>query len=133
MLAARGRARKLSAVHPLPCLDDAALAKLLKLGGPKFAGNMVEIFLGYAPTKLAEAQAAEAKGDYAGIEDAMHPLKTSASHVGALAVRALAVEIEQQVHAGERARIPELLAELEEEMDAVKPLLLEKRAALDKG
>ena len=117
-------------MHPLPSLDEQALAKLLKIGGPKFAGKMVDLFLDYAPTKLAEALAAEAKGDYPGVEDAVHPLKTSASHVGAVAVRALAVEIEQQARAGERARIPELLAALELAMSEVKPRLLEKRAAL---
>ena len=112
----------------MPCLDEAALAKLLKLGGPKFAGNMVDLFLGYGPTKLAEGIAAEAKGDCAGVHDAMHPLKTSASHVGALAVRALAVEIEQLARAESRERLPELLAQLEVAMADVLPRLREWRA-----
>ena len=118
-------------MQSVPSLDDEALTRLLRIGGPKFAGNMVEIFLDYAPTKLAEALVAEAKGDYTGVEDAMHPLKTSASHVGALTVRWLAVEIERLAHAGERARIPELLSDLERAMRDVRPLLLEKRAAFE--
>ena len=118
-------------MHPQPSFDEQALAKLLKLGGPKFAGNMVDLFLDYAPTKLAEALAAEAKGDYAGVADAVHPLKTSASHVGAGAVRGLAVEIEHLARADERARIPELLAALERALSEVKPRLLEQRAAFD--
>lgn len=128
MLATGGRSRKQSPMHPQPCLDEAALAKLLKLGGPKFAGNMVDLFLGYAPTKLAEALAAEAKGDCAGVHDAMHPLKTSAGHVGALAVRALAMEIEQLARAGERGRLPGLLTGLEAAMGEVTPRLREWRA-----
>ena len=114
-------------MNPQPCLDEAALARLLKLGGPKFAGNMVDLFLGYAPTKLAEALAAEAKGDCSGVHDAMHPLKTSASHVGALAVRALAVEIEQLARDGERERLPDLLTALEAAMSEVTPRLREWR------
>ncbi len=114
-------------MHPPPSFDEQALAKLLKIGGPKFAGNMVDLFLDYAPTKLAEALAAEAKGDYPSVEDAVHPLKISASHVGAQAVRALAVEIEQLARAEERARLPERLVALELAMSEVKPLLLAKR------
>jgi HPt (histidine-containing phosphotransfer) domain-containing protein len=118
-------------MHSLPSLDEQALAKLLKIGGPKFAGNMVDLFLGYAPTKLAEALAAEAKGDCAGVQDAMHPLKTSASHVGAVAVRALAVEIEQLARSQERARLPERLAVLELAMSEVRPRLLEQRGTFE--
>lgn len=111
----------------MPSFDDAALAKLLKLGGPKFACNMVDLFLSYAPTKLAEGLAANAKGDCVGVHDAMHPLKTSASHVGALAVRALAVELEELARAGAKERLPELLSKLEAELAAVIPRLREWR------
>ena len=114
-------------MHLPPSFDDQALAKLVKLGGPKFAVNMVDLFLSYAPTKLAEALAAEVQGDYLGVADAVHPLKTSASHVGAQAVRILAVEIEGLARADERARIPELLSALEHAMSEAKPWLLEKR------
>ena len=88
---------------------------------------MVDLFLSYAPTKLAEALAAEAQGDCAGVSDAMHPLKTSASHIGALAVRALAVEIEALATAGERERLPELLTALEAAMSEATPRLREWR------
>ncbi len=115
-------------MHRPPSFDEQALAKLVKIGGAKFAANMVDLFLSYAPTKLVEALAAETKGDYPGVADAVHPLKTSASHVGAVVVRALAVEIEDLARADERARIPELLAALELAMSEVKPRLLEKRA-----
>lgn len=125
MLAACEPTRKQSLMEPPPCLDKAALAKLLKLGGPKFAGTMVDLFLSYGPSKLAEALAAEATGDCSGVHNAMHPLKTSASHVGALAVRVLAVEIEGLAMAGERERLPELLTALEAAMSEVTPRLRE--------
>ena len=131
MLATRGQSRKLSPMHPVPCLDDAALAKLLKLGGPKFAGNMVDLFLDFAPTKLAAAVAAERKGDWQGVEDAMHPLRTCAGHIGALAVRTLAVEIESLAKSGDNAAIAPQLCALEQALNEVKPRLLEKRAGLE--
>jgi|GEM_PF-2214794 len=116
-------------MQPVPSLDEEALAKLLRIGGPKFAVNMVDLFLDFAPTKLAAAMAAERKGDWQGVEDAMHPLRTCAGHVGALAVRTLAVEIEDLAHVGDGAAISERLTALERALAKVKPLLEEKRAA----
>ena len=75
--------------------------------------------------RRAEALAAEATGDCSGVHNAMHPLKTSASHVGALAVRVLAVKIEGLAMAGERERLPELLTALEAAMSEVTPRLRE--------
>lgn len=129
MLAACGRARKHSPMQPPPSLDEEALAKLLRIGGPKFAGNMVDLFLDFAPTKLAAAMAAERKGDWQGVEDAMHPLRTCAGHVGAAAVRTLAVEIEDLAHASDSVAVAARLAALERALAEVKPVLEAKRAA----
>lgn len=118
-------------MDPVPSLDEEALAKLLRIGGPKFAGNMVDLFLDFAPTKLAAAVAAERKGDWQGVEDAMHPLRTCAGHVGALAVRTLAVEIEDLAHAGDSAAIALRLTALERALSEVKPLLVGKRAGFE--
>lgn len=118
-------------MNPPPCLDEESLAKLLRIGGPKFAGNMVDLFLDFAPTKLTAAMAAERTGDWQGVEDAMHPLRTCAGHVGAAAVRTLAVEIEDLAHAGDSAAIALRLAALEQALSEVKPRLLEKRAAFE--
>lgn len=116
-------------MQPVPSLDEEALAKLLRIGGPKFAGNMVDLFLDFAPTKLAAGLAAERKGDWQGVEDAMHPLKTCAGHVGASTVRTLAVEIEKLARAGDSAAIALRLAALERAMAEVKPVLQAKRAS----
>jgi HPt (histidine-containing phosphotransfer) domain-containing protein len=116
-------------MQPPPDLDEEALAKLLRIGGPKFAGNMVGLFLDFSPAKLAAAQVAERKGDWQGIEDAMHPLRTCAGHVGASAVRSLAVEIEDLAHAGDSAAVAQRLAALERALAEVKPVLQAKLAA----
>ena len=117
-------------MQPPPCLDEEAFAKLLRIGGPQFARSMVDLFLDYAPTKLAAAQTAERTGDWQGVVDAMHPLRTCAGHVGAAAVRALAVEIEGLAPLGDAQAVALRLNALEEALAEIKPRLLEKRAAL---
>jgi HPt (histidine-containing phosphotransfer) domain-containing protein len=92
---------------------------------------MVDLFLDFAPAKLAAAVAAERKGDWQGVEDAMHPLRTCAGHVGAAAVRTLAVEIENLAHVGDSAAVSLRLAELEQAISEVKPRLLERRATFE--
>ena len=111
-------------------LDEEALAKLLRLGGTRLAGNMVDLFLDFAPTKITEARAAEQKGDWHGVADAVHPLRTSAGHVGALQMQALAVEIETLARAGEATRIPDQLTAMADAFAEIQPKLREKRAAL---
>ena len=128
MLAACWRARKDSPMQPVPSIDETAIAKLLRIGGPKFAGSMVDLFLDFAPTKLAAAVAAERKGDWQGVEDAMHPLRTCANHVGAVAVRSLASEIERLAQAGGSAAVAPQLAALEKALSEVSSQLVERRA-----
>ena len=118
-------------MQPVSDLDEQAFAKLLRIGGPKFAGNMVTLFLDFAPTKLAVAVAAERKGDWQGVEDAMHPLRTCANHVGATAVHSLALEIEDFAHAGNSTAVAEKLAALTLALEELKPRLLEKRATFE--
>src|SRR5258707_5849900 len=48
------------AVQPL---EEAAVDRLRRLGGDQFAGQMIDLFLDYAQTKLADAQRASLAGD----------------------------------------------------------------------
>lgn len=116
-----------------PSLDEEALAKLLRLGGTRLVGNMVDLFLDFAPTKITEARAAEQKGDWRGVADATHPLRTSAGHVGALLMQALAVEIETLARAGEHTVIPARIAAIADAFAEIQPRLREKSTALASG
>lgn len=116
-------------MDPPPDFDEVAIAKLRKLGGVRLAGDMINLFLDYAPTKLAEGRAAAAVGDLCALGDAMHPLKTSASHVGARAVQALAQEIEQRARAQD-PQAADPMARLEAAFTQVKDALREHREAL---
>jgi HPt (histidine-containing phosphotransfer) domain-containing protein len=75
-------------------LDSAALERLRKLGGDKFAGDMIGLFLSYGGQKVAETEAARQAGNLAGVASAAHALKSSAGNVGAVQVQQLAAQAE---------------------------------------
>ncbi|MBL6763597.1 MAG: Hpt domain-containing protein [Verrucomicrobiae bacterium] len=104
-------------------LDESALARLRELGGDEFANDMVRMFHQYAEAQLGFARAALDAGDIDAVEKAIHPLKTSAAHVGALAMKGLCQEIENCGREGDGAPIPGLLGRLEAAYSEVKPLL----------
>lgn len=74
--------------------SPAALERLLKLGGQKFARDMIELFGSYGGKKLAEAREARQTGNLAALGAAAHALKSTAGNVGAIRVQALAAQVE---------------------------------------
>ncbi|MGB0583232.1 MAG: Hpt domain-containing protein [Limisphaerales bacterium] len=106
-----------------PILDNESLERLQQLGENKFVHEMVSMFYGYAYEKLAAARAALAARDIDAVEKAIHPLKTSAGHVGALVMKQVAQQIEKSARDGEKEPIPGLLSALEQAYTDVKPLL----------
>lgn len=104
-------------------LDESALAHLRELGGDKFAQDMVVMFHQYADAQLNAARAALSDGTPADVEKAIHPLKTSSGHVGALVMKELCQQIEEHGRAGEAEPLPDLLQRLETAYAEVKPLL----------
>jgi len=110
-------------------LDTAAIARLRKLGGEKFVGDMIDLFFQYAPQRLAAARAAEAAGDFQALEQAMHPLKSSAGQIGARQVQDLATQIEKLAMDKQLDAIHPLLHQLEVAVGQVMPLLEQARKA----
>jgi HPt (histidine-containing phosphotransfer) domain-containing protein len=106
-----------------PPFEEAALEQLQKLGGDSFVHEMVRMFYGYSDEKLAAAREALTGGNLDGVEKAIHPLKTSAGHVGAAAMKEISQQIEQFSRNGEETTIPDLLTALEQAYSEVKPLL----------
>ncbi len=102
-------------------LETGAMARLRRLGGDQFVGEMIGLFLDYAPSKIADAWRAAKVGDCAAVSKAVHPLKSSAGNVGASRVQALAAELEE---AADAQRVPDmnrLVGELEAAFAEVKP------------
>jgi HPt (histidine-containing phosphotransfer) domain-containing protein len=113
-----------------PPLDPTALTRLCRLGGNKFAREMIDLFLDYAGKKVAEARQAQTTGDLAGIEKAAHPLKSSAGNVGASQVQDLAAQLEQAAKSGHAAAVAASLAELEQAFAAANLELTAAKANL---
>ena len=113
-----------------PCLDVATIERLVQMGGKGFATEMIDLFLSYVPQKLAEARAAEQAGDLPGVSKAVHPIKSSAGHIGARPLWDLAARMEQLASDQHGESIGAMLAELEAAYEQVKAPLQARRKAL---
>lgn len=95
-------------------LDSQALERLRVMGkGVKFVRDMIDLFLSYAPAKLADAHAGLKSGDLRAVAAAVHPLKSGAGNIGARAVQDLAGQIEELATEGKADTLPALLQELD--------------------
>jgi len=103
---------------------------LQRLGGDEFVGKMIDLFLGYTAEKLAGAQQAQTAGNWVGVADAVHPIKSSAGNVGARRVQELAAQIEQLGRQSQGGTLPGLIAELETAFAAVKTDLEQTKKTL---
>jgi CheY-like chemotaxis protein/HPt (histidine-containing phosphotransfer) domain-containing protein len=95
-------------------MQVAAIERLRKLGGDEFVNKMIDLFLDYTGTKIADARKAGTAGDLAALAKAVHPIKSSAGNIGASRVQELAARLEQlgkQPTGGEE--LSRLLDELE--------------------
>ena len=108
-------------------LDPEALQRLQRLGGDVFVCKMIDLFLDYAGKRIAEARAAQVAGNFAAVEMAVHPLKSSAGNVGADRVQALAARSEALAETGPSEALTAALGELEQAFADIKPELEEKR------
>lgn len=111
-------------------LDSAALERLRQLGGEKFAGDMIDLFLDYGGKKVAETGAARQAGNLAGVASAAHALKSSAGNVGAVRVQQRAAQAEQSAKAGLADAVAADVAALERAFAEIRPKLEAVRAGL---
>jgi len=114
----------------LPRQLEAALDNLKRLGGAKFAAEMIDLFFEYTQTKLTEARQACAAGNAEGVAKAVHPIKSSAGNVGACRVQELAAQIEQTARQP-GADLGPLLGELESAFTEIKPKLEAGKKAVE--
>ena len=73
-------------------LDPVAFERLKRLGGVKLLREMIDLFLGHAPTRVEAALAAGAIGDITGVNRAVHSLKSSVANLGARGSRTEQIE-----------------------------------------
>jgi HPt (histidine-containing phosphotransfer) domain-containing protein len=111
-------------------LDPQALERLRVLGkGVKFVRDMINLFLSYAPARLAAAHAGLQSGDLRAVATAVHPLRSGAGNLGARAVQDLAGQIEQLATEEKADTLPALLQELDSALGRAQTQLeeIEKR------
>ena len=112
------------------------MERLRRLGGEKFTGEMIRLFLSYGGEKLGEARKAQCAGDLPSVEKAVHPIKSSAGNVGAVRMQQLAAEAEQCAREQKPDEVSRLMDELETAFQTVRPLLeaeKQKTASTDVG
>ena len=112
--------------------DPAAIERLLKLGGPKFTLEMIDLFGSYGGKKIAEARQAQQAGNLAALAEAVHPLKSSAGNVGAVRVQKLAAQVESSAREQKAELAGAQLDELEGAFARAKSILEEEKARLAK-
>jgi HPt (histidine-containing phosphotransfer) domain-containing protein len=92
---------------------------------------MIDLFLSYAPAKLAEAHAGLKSGDLRAVATAVHPLKSGAGNLGARAVQALAGQIEELATEEKAESLAGLLHELEQALARAQRQLEETKSRLE--
>jgi len=104
-------------------MQTEAIERLRQLGGDEFVGQMIDLFLDYAETKIADAHKAGVAGDLPGVAKAVHPIKSSAGNIGASQVQELATRLEQLAKQPPGDELNRLLGELETAFAEIKPAL----------
>jgi HPt (histidine-containing phosphotransfer) domain-containing protein len=67
--------------------DPDVLEKLRVVGGPKLVRELIELFLRYAPERIALVRAGLAAGDFDAAQRPFHSLKSSAGQLGIETIR----------------------------------------------
>ena len=117
--------------EPSP-FDPAAIERLLKLGGPKFTLEMIDLFGSYGGKKVAEARQAQNAGNLTTLAEAAHPLKSSAGNVGAVRVQELAAQVEASAREQNAGLAGAQLDELERAFAEARTYLEAEKARLSK-
>ncbi len=113
-------------------LDPKALERLRLLGkGVKFVRDMIDLFLSYAPARLADARAGLQSGNLRAVAMAVHSLRSGAGNMGARAVQDLAGQIEQLATEEKADTLPALLQELDLALARAQSQLEETKRRLE--
>ena len=120
-------------VNEANTFDPAAIERLRKLGGDKFAGDMIDLFLSFVGGKVAEARQAQLADNLAAVAAAAHAVKSSAGNVGAIQVQALAGQAEQSAKGGMKDAVAEGVAALERAFAEIRPLMEAEKSRLKPG
>lgn len=108
-------------------VEDAALDRLLRIGGQEFVLEMIDLFLAHAPERIRSARAALESGDHQTLYRSAHSLKSTSANMGARRLQRLAEQVEGRAAAKDLAPIPPLLEEMAEQFEDVRDRLESER------
>ena len=74
--------------------DVDALKRLERFGGPKLRAEIMSLFLQEAPSRIAAARAAVARGNVEDVRSVGHMLKSSAGQMGAVGMQKICEQLE---------------------------------------
>ena len=108
-------------------IDGETFSALRDATGGEFVRELVDTFLAEAPSMLADLRESLAKGEAERFRRAAHSLKSNGNTFGALALGALAKDLELSGAAQVRDRGPGALADIEAEYVRVAAALAKLR------
>ena len=106
-----------------PNTDPQAIARLERFGGRRLLNEMIALYLGSAPERLAAAAAGVAASDAAATEYALHALKSSSAQLGAVRLSRLCEQGEMLARGGALATVAQLIDASREELGVVEAWL----------
>ena len=96
-----------------PFIDAKAISSIRDIGGDELLAKLIDLFVDYVAGRIAAAKAAAQQADWTAVQDAVHPIKSSAANLGAQHVREIARQIERLAKEKNTAHIPARIADLE--------------------
>jgi HPt (histidine-containing phosphotransfer) domain-containing protein len=107
-------------------IDDATFRELQETAGAEFVGELVDTFIEEAPQMLAELRAALAAGQAEAFRRAAHSLKSNSLTFGALALGAMARELELQGIGADAAATQQRVDALDAQLQRATAVLQER-------
>ena len=108
-------------------VNNAALARLSKLGGDELVVKMIDLFLTHAEPKVADLRSGFVAGNLAEVERLAHSVRSSAGNLGAEELGELAGEVEQLAAEGEHSKLVFFITQMENAFVRVKARLETER------
>lgn len=111
-----------------PVLDDAALVRLHRIGGPDLVRRLIELYLSNVEDRIGMLTRGAAEGDASQVELAAHTMKSSAGNVGAIRLQQTAEALEASARSGviDALLVARLVHEYEESAAALRQALEEQ-------
>jgi CheY-like chemotaxis protein len=107
-------------------IDEAALQRLLKIGGSELVGELAALFIRNTPDRIQTARDAARSGDLNQVMIITHSLKSSCANLGARRMQQISAEAEKLAINGEAAPLPGLIEQLAESFNGVRESLQQR-------